>query len=157
MLINRLIIPLALLFLYSSVALAQTDMSDRCQVFVAQVTGKKPADARFSSARELGRFDTVVAEEELTTRTYRLPNTKLFVVASVWYTDESLASTKGADSISLQLMISNRPTRDVLSSLVYADAEMPVNGFDVGRVTTFFKTGNRTRVVIMECRQRRRE
>ena len=152
MLITRLLTSLALIFLFSGFAVAQTGLSDRCQVFVAHVTGKKSADVGFSSARDLGTFDTVVGEEKLTSRTYRLPNTKLYVIASVWFTDESLASTKGADSISLRLMISTQPTSDMLRSLIYADAEMPLNGFDVGRVTTLVKTGNRTRVVIMECR-----
>jgi hypothetical protein len=154
---TRIANSVATLFLLAGACLAQTAVSDRCHVYVASVTGKKPADAKFSNPTELGAFDTKAGEEELTTRTYRLPNTKLFVIASVWYTDESLASTKGADSISLQLMIAKRPTRNVLRSLVYADAEVPVVGFDVGRVTTFVKTGKRTRIVIMECRQGRRE
>lgn len=150
---TRIPFALVLLLMFAGLSVAQTAVSDRCHVFVANVTGKKVSSAKFSDARELGTFDTVVGEEELTTRTYRLPNSKLFVIASVWYTDESMASTKGADSMSLQLMIASRGTRDVLRSLAYADAEMPVNGFDVGRVTTFIKTANRSRVVVMECRK----
>lgn len=153
----RIAIYLFVLLLFAGHCAAQTAVSDRCAVYVAGVTGKKAADAKFSNPTELGTFDTKAAEEELTTRTYRLPNTKLFVIASVWYTDESLASTKGADSVSLQLMIARRPARDVLRSLVYADAEVPVVGFDVARVTTFVKTGKRTQVLIMECRQGRRK
>ena len=153
----RLFMCIVLLLLVTTISSAQTDVSDRCRVFVADVIGKKSADVKFANEKELGMFDTVAGEEELTTRTYRLPRTKLFVIASVWYTDESLASDKGADSISLQLTISNRPKRDLLRSRLYADAEMPVVGFDVGRVTTLVKTTHRTQVVIMECRKGRRE
>jgi len=61
---------------------------------------------------ELGSFATVIAEEELT-KAFRLPRTGLFIVASVFYTDESMASEKGADSISLELALSRGKQRDV--------------------------------------------
>jgi hypothetical protein len=154
---TRISVSLVALLLFTGVSFAQTGVSDRCKVFVVNITGKNPSDAKFSNAIELGAFDTIAGEEERTTKTYRLPNTRLYVIASVWYTDESLASAKGADSISLELLIGRQPRRDMLRSLTYADAEMPVVGFDVGRVTTSIKTGKRTRVVLMECRQGRRE
>jgi hypothetical protein len=102
----------------------------------------------------LGTFDTIMGEEVATTRVYRLPKTRLFVIARVWYTDESMASEKGADSILLELTVSAKRKRDVLGSLIYADAEMPVNGFDVGRVTTKFKTRQQSFLLVMECRKK---
>lgn len=117
------------------------------------MTGKKADDADKAKGKELGTFDTVVGEEELTTKAYPLPKTNLFVVASVWYTDESMRSEKGSDSISLELMVSPTQKRDVLGSLTFSDAEMPLNGFDVGRVTTMFKHGRQTFMLIMECRK----
>ena len=74
---TRLAISAAVLFLFAGLSLAQTAVSDRCHVYVANVTGTKSSEARFSNPKELGAFDTVVGEEELTTKTYRLPNTSL--------------------------------------------------------------------------------
>jgi hypothetical protein len=68
-----------------------------------------------------------------------------------------LGSTKGADSISLQLTVSPRPKRDILRSKIYADAELPVNGFDVARVTTLVNAKPRRWLIVMECRQHVRE
>ena len=129
---------------------AQNPNSDRCEVAALDMTAKKSDK---DQGKQLGTFETVMGEEELTTKFYRLPKTKLFVVASVFYTDESMASKKGADSISLELMVSTKRKRDVLSSLVFAEAEMPLHDFDIGRVTAMVKTGRRTIMLMMECKE----
>ncbi len=135
------------------VVCAQSGNSDRCEVIALDVTGKKPSRWDRLDPRRLGIFDTTIAEEELTTRIYPLPKTNLFVIASVWYTDESMASKRGADSISMQLFVSTTPKRDLQKSLVYSDAEVPLNAFDVGRVTAMAKTGGRTFILMMECKE----
>jgi hypothetical protein len=71
---TRIPFALVLLVIFAGLSFAQTAVSDRCRVFVANVAGQKTSNAKLSNARELGTFDTVVGEEELTTRTYRLPN-----------------------------------------------------------------------------------
>ena len=101
----------------------------------------------------LGTFQTVIAEEELTTKAFRLPRSNLFIVASVFYTDESLASEKGSDSISLELVLSSSRKRNVLRSRGWAEAEIPLNGFDVGRVTMMIKARGHPELVVMECRK----
>ena len=80
-----------LIVLSASVALAQARNSDRCEVAVSATNPKDNA--------VLGKFTTVLGEEELTTKAFRLPGTRLFIVASVFYTDESMASEKGSDSV----------------------------------------------------------
>ena len=135
------------------VARAQSGNSDRCEVIAIDVTGKKPSRWDSAEGRRLGTFDTTIGEEELTTKIYPLPKTNLFVVASVWYTDESMASKRGADSISMQLFVSTKPKRDLQTSLVYSDAEVPLNAFDVGRVTAMAKAGRRTFILMMECKE----
>jgi hypothetical protein len=125
--------------------LAQSGNSDRCEVALA--------DVRTQKITELGTFITVIAEEELTTRAFRLPGTKLYVIASVFYTDESMASERGADSVSLELLLSRGQKRDVLRSLSWAEAEMPLNGFDVGRVSMIVRVNGRPKMVLMECRK----
>jgi hypothetical protein len=152
---GRLLCLCLILFSSTSVA-AQTNNSDRCQVAVLDLTGKNAEDIRSVSPLELGAFDTVVYEGEVTTRAFRLPGTKLFIVASVSYDDETLATEKGADSVSFELTISTRRKRDVQRSLVFAHAEMPLNGFDVGRVSTMVRAGGRKQLVIMECRVHKR-
>jgi hypothetical protein len=111
------------------------------------------ADVKAGKVTGLGTFTTVIAEEELTTRAFQLPGTKLYVVASVFYTDESLASERGADSVSLELTLSRGRRRDVLRSLSWAEAEMPTDGFDVGRVGMIVRANGHPKMVLMECRK----
>src|SRR5215213_5165101 len=134
-----------LLFLCLPSNFAKSGNSDRCEVASVDIKTKK--------STELGTFTTVIAEEELTTRAFRLPRTNLFIVASVFYTDESMASEKGADSVSLEIALSRSRKRDVLRSLSWAEAEMPLNGFDVGRVTMMVTVNGRPQLVLMECKK----
>ncbi len=106
-----------------------------------------------SKVTMLGTFITVIAEEEATTRAFRLPGTKLFIVASVFYTDESMASEKSSSSVSLELALSRSRKRDVLRSISWAEAEMPLNTFDVGRVTMLVKSSGKPQLVVMECKK----
>src|SRR4051812_23776096 len=100
--IGKLSLTVLVMMFSASVVFTQTKYSDRCTVVVVEITGRKLSD--FENARplnlrekELGTFDTTIGEEELTTRSYQLPKTKLFVVASVWYTDESIAGENSQD------------------------------------------------------------
>jgi hypothetical protein len=142
---NKSLCLIFLLFLCATPTFAQSGNSDRCEVAIVDIKTKK--------STELGTFTTVIAEEELTTRAFRLPHTKFFIVASVFYTDESMASEKGADSVSLELALSSSRKRNVLRSLSWAEAEMPLNGFDVGRVTMLVKVNGRPQLVLMECKK----
>jgi hypothetical protein len=134
-----------LLFLSVIPTLAQSGNSDRCEVAIADIKTKK--------ATELGTFTTIIAEEEATTRAFRLPHTNLFIVASAFYTDESMASSQGADSVSLELALSRSRKRNVRRSLSWAGAEMPLNSFDVGRVTMLVKVNGHSHLVLMECKK----
>jgi hypothetical protein len=133
-----------LLLLCASATRAQSSNYDRCIVTIADLQTKK--------STELGSFSTVIAEEELTTKAFRLPRTSLFIVASVFYTDESMASTKGQNSVSLELSLSRGKQRNVLRSLSWAEAEMPLNVLDVGRVTMLIRVNGHPQFVQMECR-----
>jgi hypothetical protein len=115
---------LLLVFLLGSVFAQQTKYSDRCTVGLIDVTGMRSADLENESSRklkpkELGSFDTVIYEEELTTKSYKLPKTRLYVIASVWYTDESMAGEDSQDSVSLQLTISPTP-----NEMFYRDSSL---------------------------------
>ena len=152
---------LLLVFLGGSVLAQQSKYSDRCTVGLVDVTGIRSAELENESSRklktkELGSFDTVISEEELTTKSFRLPQTKLYVVASVWYTDESMAGDDSQDSMSLQLTISPTPKRDVLLGLQFAEAEVLLKNFEVSRVSTIYKAQRRSFYIIMECRKQSR-
>ena len=149
---STLLILFALLLL-GSTTYAQSSNSDHCEVGALDITGKNAISVDKGKEIQLGKFDTTIGEEVATTKVFRLPRTALFVIASVWYTDESMASNKGADSISLELTVSAKRKRDVLTSLTYADAEMPLNGFEVVRVTTKIKAGQKSFLLVMECRK----
>jgi hypothetical protein len=135
---------LCLLLLCVSDTLAQSSNSDRCEVAVADVQSKK--------SEVLGSFASVIGEEELTTKAFPLPRSSYFIVASVFYTDESMASKKGSDSVSLELALSRDKRRNVLRSLSWAEAEVPLNGFEIGRVTMLIKVNGRSQLVLMECK-----
>jgi hypothetical protein len=111
------------------------------------------ADAPFPDAFTSRSYNTVLGEEELTTKEFKLAGSGLFIVASVFYTDESTASAKGRDCVSLELALSKGKERDVLRSLNWAAVEMPVSTFDVGRVSILIKVNGRTELVVMECRK----
>ena len=132
------------ILLCASSAFAQNSNSDRCTVGSAEMQTSKSVT--------LGSFSTVLGEEELTTRAFRLPHTSLFIVASVFYTDESMASAKGRDSISLEVSLSRTKQRDVLRSLSWAHAEMPLSTFDVGRVSMLIRVNGRVQLILMECK-----
>jgi hypothetical protein len=133
-----------LLVLCASTTFAQSN-SDHCVVSSGDVQTRKSA--------MLGSFNTIVGEEELTTKAFKLPNSTFFIVASVFYTDESMASEKGSDSVSLELALSKAKQRDVLGSLSWAEAEMPLSAFDVGRVSMLIKVNGRAQLVVMECKK----
>jgi hypothetical protein len=123
---------------------AQNPNYDRCAVSVTTI-GKR-------ETRSLGAFDTVIGEEERTIKAFALPGTKLFVVASVFYTDESMASQQESDSVSLELTLSRNRQRNALRSLSFADAEMP-SSVDAGRVTMLIKVNRKRQLITMECRR----
>lgn len=151
---------IAIILVCAFITAAQSDSSDRCVLSTVDITGinKKNVEAmRDIPEKPLGTFETVVSEDTLTTRVYRLPKTKLFVIASVWYTDESMASKTGAESVSLELMISKSRRRNFVKALHYADGEVPYAKFEVARVSTIVSSAGKRILVGMECRTQKKE
>ena len=118
--------PLLVIFLAFGVA-AQTG-ADACHVYVLDLaksaralrTAEK-ADSEEALAKALAAAQTIfpefrptVGEEELTTKHYSFPGSKLVITASVFYTDESMASHgDGAsesrnDSMLIGITVANR-------------------------------------------------
>ena len=52
-----------------------------------------------TAERILGEFEANVGEEILTSKNYKIPETKYYVSASVYYTDEMMRSSGYSDSM----------------------------------------------------------
>ena len=101
----------------------------------------------------LGSFETTVYEEAITTRAYKIPGSKLFLSALVFYTDEPL--TGGIkDSMSLRLAVSANRKADPLKSQALAEAEFAYDkAFDAGRVSLSTVISGRSRAFVMRCKK----
>jgi hypothetical protein len=129
---------------------AQKSKSDVCYVGIMDYSGKDPERQDFVLTRRLGTFEPLVGEEERTTRVFRLPGIKLFVVASVFYTDESIGI---GESVSLQVSVSSKRKFDPLHSLRNAEAEVVYRPPYVARSYLLLKVRGRPKLIMIECRR----
>jgi len=157
---------LAVLLLLPAVAVAQT-RRDTCHVYVVDVakarqtaasfreSGDPKADAKALSAGQtvFPEFYPTIGEEQLTTKTYRFPKSNLTIAASVFYTDESMASSKGNDSMLLGIVVSRKAERDATSASNNAVTEVTYNdSLDTVRAKKFLTLNGRQYLVGLECR-----
>ena len=132
---------------------AQTNDPVRCVISAYQLN--KSEEGRLIKSLE---FTPKIGEEELTNKTLRLPASNLFVTASVFPTDESMASAKGSDSIRLGLVVNRRKWPQAFSPPNNAVAETTFSEeFDTVRVETNVVAGHRRLVARLECWDPRRE
>lgn len=150
---KRLAFLLPTLILFASNAWAQSPKPDVCAVGLVDYSGKNIEEQIVLPVKKLGTFETVVGEEESTVRSFRIPGTKLFAIATVFYTDESMRLEDNFYSIPLELTISRRAKRDPFNSLYYAEAEAMSVTPNVARVSTLFKIRGRPTMIVMECRR----
>ena len=117
-------------------------------------TGNPEADNKALAAATTGfpEFRTEVGEEALTTKTYRFPGSNLTITASVYYTDESLASSEGVDSMLLGIAVSPSARKDAISAEDNAVSEITLNGRDTVRAKKYVKVNRRLYLVGIECR-----
>jgi len=88
-----------ILFLLAAGVHAQ-QVSDACHVYVVDVAKAKRAferDGRTGKALAFAQtlfpeFYPIIGEEQVTTKHYRFPGSTLVITATVYYTDESMAS-----------------------------------------------------------------
>jgi len=134
---------------------------DVCHVYVVDSAlaeryrdAPEKEQARLAKAAQtiFPEFQPVIGEEELTTKTYRFPRSKLIITASVFYTDESLRSVKSADSINVAVVVSPRRLREALSADNNAAAEATYTGEPITiQARKFVRVNNRTYAVGIEC------
>jgi hypothetical protein len=159
---------MAWIVLFAVVAIAQAE-GDVCHVYLVdrekglkafdeyRNTGNPKKDARAMLAAQtlFPEFKTTVGEEELTTKSYPFPGSKLFITASVFYTDESMASQRsGPDSMLVAVAVADKPLSDAFSSSVKnsAAAEVTYNEYtDTVRAKQYVKVRGRDYLVGIEC------
>ena len=143
---------------------------DSCHVYVVDVAKGRKAweerpkqstaeqDKAISEAKtEFPEFYPLIGEEELTTKTYRFPRTRLVITASVFYTDESMASAEGVDSMLIGIVVSPRAQREAISAENNAVAEVTMNAHrDTVRAQRYVRVTSRLFLVGIECRSKER-
>ena len=144
--------------LLGSASLAQAQ-SDICHVYVVDIAKAQAAydsddKKRMAEAQTVfPEFKPTIAEEELTTKTYRFPNSKFVITASVFYTDESIVSATGRDSILVAVVVSEKAQQNAITATGNAVAEV---GYTINRNTVRAKkyttVDGRSYVVGIECR-----
>lgn len=156
-----------MMLMLAALTAAQSN-GDRCHVYLVDVaraqktldafreSGNDEADAKTLSVGQtvFPEFRTVVGEEELTTKNYRFPGSRLMITASVFYTDESMASSEGQDSMVLGIVVSPRSHPNALSEPNNAMAELTSIGSDTARAKKYLKVNGRLFLVGIECRRK---
>ena len=118
----------------------------QCEIYAADVASNK--------ILKKVEFSPLTGEEELTNKAFRIPGTNLMVTASVFYTDESMPSKAGQDSMQLALAVSHRSWPDAFRSPNNAVTEITLATFDSARVQTNVLSGSKRLLVIMECKDK---
>lgn len=144
---------LMIIVVLSGTAFSQGNDPIRCAISVYQLNREEDGHL-IRSVEFIPKMD----EEELTNRTLRLPGSRLFVIASVFPTDESMASAHGPDSIRLGLAVSRKKLPQAFDASNNAIAEATLyEAFDSARVETNTYGGRKHLVVRLECWDPRRE
>src|SRR5947207_2558318 len=124
----KLVLPILFLLLPASAAVSHESTALRCVITLYRVRGE---DWKLVKSVELV---PKMGEEELTNRSFHLPGSKLFLVASVFPTDESMHSAKGADSLKLGLGVSRKSGVNEFDLVNNAVAEVTLGVLDTARV-----------------------
>jgi hypothetical protein len=150
---------------------AQT-RKDACHVYVVdaelarkafeeyRATGNAETDAKALAVGQtvFPEFKPAIGEEELTTKTYPFPQGRLIITASVYYTDESMASVDGMDSMLVGIVVGPKAQRDAISAEDNAVSEVTYNEqLDTIRAKKYVKVNGRVYLVGIECRCKERK
>jgi len=149
------------IFLVLCLAETTHAQGDVCHVFVVDsalaerwYNASKEEQARLAKAAQtiFPEFRPRIGEEELTTKTYRFPRSKMIITASVFYTDESLRSVKSADSIIVGIVVSPKKLRDAIAADNNAVAETTYTAEPLTiKTKKFVRVNNRLYAVGIEC------
>ena len=142
--IKALLLATGLLMIAGPV-LAQQDPRVRCIVSIYRLRGE------YWTLIKSEQFTPTIGEEELTNRTIALRSSRFRLYASVFPTDESLASAKGADSIQLAVAFSSAKLKSAFDVDNNAIAEATFATFDTLRVQRATYVNRRRIMARLEC------
>jgi len=158
---TRILFLLITTFIALGLASTTQAQADVCHVFVVDsAMASRYEDASEKERERIAKlsqtifpeFRTTVGEEELTTKTYRFPHSKLIITASVFYTDESLRSEKSFDSIMVGIVVSPKKLTEAFSADNNAVAEATYTGDPITvKTKKFLRVNNRLYAVGIEC------
>jgi hypothetical protein len=143
--IKSLVLSLLFLLLPAVAAVGQDTSPVRCVITLYRLRGE---DWKLIKSVE---FVPMMREEELTNKSFRLPGSRLFLVASVFPTDESMHSAKGADSLKLGLGVSRKSGVNAFDIANNAVAEVTLSVLDTARVERTVHVGRRLMLTRLEC------
>lgn len=136
--------------------------SDICHVYVVDIAKARKGFNEYSNTGNLQAiaaaetkfpdFRTVIGEEELTTKTFPFPNSRLIITASIYYTDESMASSDSSDSMLVGVVVSPKAQKDAISAADNAVSESTLKDRDTVRVKKYLKVNGRLYLVGVECK-----
>ena|SRR5215204_6205933 len=145
---KRIVLATVIALFVVAMAPAQTQ-KDACHVYVVDVGRGRQ--------KVFPEFHPVIGEEELTTKTYLFPGSRVTITASVYYTDESMASADGAESMMVGIVVARKAQREAISAENNAVAEVTLNVHsDTVRAKKYVKVSGRLYLVGIECRCKER-
>jgi len=142
--IKRLSVVIAMLVVVSP-ALAQQVETVRCVATVYRLRGENWKLIKSE------KFTPKIREEELTNKTIAVPGSRFRLYASVFPTDESLGSAKGADSIQLAVAFSSKKLKSAFDLDNNAIAETTFATLDTLRVQRATYVNRRPIMARLEC------
>ena len=149
---KKLIFTFLVVLITANTSVAQGFTKFDCSVATLNLDSPNPEVIKKQPVREIGKFKVDgVGEEERISRYFRLPKTSWFVVASLYASDESMASKSGVESFDMELSLSKSLKRNIFASPAYASAETPFNTFDTGRLSMIVRSGGHRWMVLMQC------
>ena len=143
--IRLLILSLVLLWVPATAVIAQDTSPVRCVITLYRLRGEE-----WKLAKSV-EFEPKMAEEELTNKSFRLPASRLFLLASVFPTDESMHSAKGADSLKLGLGVSRTSSVNAFDIPNNAVAEVTLGVLDTARVERTIYLRRHLMLTRLEC------
>ena len=115
--------------------------------------GKLPEDSK-KGFLQLGEFTTDIGEERITSKSFSIPGTKYFVIASVYYTDESMGwKDVPTDSVYMGIAISRKKHDSAMGVPSRSLAEVNFTQLTkTMRVSTQAMVRSRRVTAILECK-----
>jgi hypothetical protein len=142
----------------AALALATTaaaGVPDKCQVSILDMAPNSPG-----SSQAIGTFDATVGEEELTTRSYKIPGIQQTVTASVFYTDESIGIEYGDSSAILGLSVGKKAVKNAIEAKDASLGEADISsqfGLVKIRIAKRIQSDGKDLSIQLECKEQKQD